>query len=1197
MSSNYKNELPKSKFRLCRLRTWPDYKTLGFALDQASTSPVAIKSIESNSPAAAGGLRMRDIILCVNRQDVSESGTREVTAAIKNARDTGDYVELLVIDDISYDELGDLIRPFNFEKAEKFSTPAKMPSDYKNFPKYTPRTCVIPMSNKDKSFGFAMFAGENQIGAHIQYIFPDSPASQTQLRANDRILEIDDKFVDEDPAVSIDKKLRKAKPSVKLYVVDTHTYKYFKENDIPLESKKFQRSQFAKDQLQHGNSRSSKNPSDDINDDSRSSERNQDQKSSHIKGNFHPPANHKDDIRLCTIYRTDAKDIFGFRYDQDEEDDCYKVMITPGRDERPSNAELAGVRNDDCLIEINDELVEDLNSAQIKKLVTDTEYPQPLKLLVADVETYKYYQQNDKPIRRNLPSVKVLTNRPRRSSSSNNLKNSTIPQLIQSFPQPPPQKLPGSGILNLFNANPMQPNRPGSDSRLNQRSYKLQPSEGSSDYGFSVKPLGNNIKGHKIAQITPGSLADKQGLPAGSCIISVNGQNVQHMDKEEFKNFLRTELANGEERNKPLLLEVIDEDSYINQQSLRMSNKQTLSNSRSSSEFTVPPRKEAYPEMRRCIIRAWPQYKQLGFDTAPLPHAALRQKGCKIQQLDVDSPAARTHIHNGDYIIEVNGDNIENEDYQHVDDLIHSRYRRDQRIELLVIDNDGYQWYQNRKYPIDPTSKKANIVRHETPDPPRVVDSSSDSDSAGKSSSSKYANAPTIANPNASTTNKINNGLQTKMNQSSQKPSSILQPSKNASSRYADDTLSLGSIDIVSQNNLLRICRLTTTPGQKFGFELNPNDDRHIISNVVKNSPAARSNLNENDRVIQIDDVNVTDQSHKVVLGLIQNASRNGKLRLLIAPRKKESTKSATQLTFVPTDNNHGGNTTLHPTYSKTQRTSIRAYHSLSYIPSGYIRCDHLHNNNHFAYEIPRPKKPWPRECVVLRDTSSSRCGFRITQRENYDTPIIVDVSPNSPAQRSGLSKGDHIIYVESRNVQQSTFQNIVDLIKRTFDENGQLTLVVLTGPAYHEFKRCGGYLEIKPFNFQSPETENMKPRLCKLKLSIDDYDFGFTLKRNGVLYVQSVEPDSLADLYGIKEDDVVLELNGHDTKALSMNKISEMVELSKQARELEVLVIDPAGYEFSITHAIPINSHLPFVETKVEPGSENRAQNDPVYL
>ncbi|CAF4810183.1 unnamed protein product, partial [Rotaria socialis] len=114
----------------------------------------------------------------------------------------------------------------------------------------------------------------------------------------------DDKFVDEDPAVSIDKKLRKAKPSVKLYVVDTHTYKYFKEKNIPLESKKFQRSQFAKDQLQPTNSTSSKNPSDDTSDDSTPSERNQGQNPPNIKGSFHSPANHKDDIRLCTIYRT-----------------------------------------------------------------------------------------------------------------------------------------------------------------------------------------------------------------------------------------------------------------------------------------------------------------------------------------------------------------------------------------------------------------------------------------------------------------------------------------------------------------------------------------------------------------------------------------------------------------------------------------------------------------------------------------------------------------------------------------------------------------------------------------------------------------------------------------------------------------------------------------------------------------------------
>ncbi|CAF4053016.1 unnamed protein product, partial [Rotaria magnacalcarata] len=867
----------ESNIRLCRLRTWPDYKGLGFNLDRASKSPVVIQNVESNSPAAAGGLRMRDVILRVNNQDVSGSVIEEVTAAIRKTRDTGDYVELHVIDEIGYEKLSELKRPFDLKNVEECNTPPTMSDEYKKFPKNTPRTCQIHMTSEDESFGFSIFGGEGRMGAYIQYILPNSPASRTELRINDRILEIDDKFVDEDSKDSIDKKLSKAKLEVKLYVVDTHTYKYFKDHDIPLESKKFKKSQFAKDQRKSVISSSRKSSEDDSSDDSNPVEPNSQtkyrQNTSNTKGAFGPQANHKDDIRLCTIYRADEADRFGFSYHADEDNDCYKVKITPGRDQGPSNAELAGVKEDDCLIEINGEPVEDLENAQMKEL-------------------------------------------------------------------------------------------------------------------------------------------------------------------------------------------------------------------------------------------AWPRYKQLGFDIVPLPQASLRREGCKIQKLDVDSPAARTHIHNGDYIIEVNGDNIEAEDYQHVDELIHERYRRDQRIKLLVIDTDGYQWYKNRKYPIDPKSKTANIVQYQTPDPPRVVDMSSDSDSAGKSSPNKHANAPSTGNQNASTTDRVNNGLQTKTNQSSQKPSSILQSNrdKNASPRYTDDNLSLGSIDIVSQNHLLRICRLSTTPGQKFGFDLSPNDDRHIISNVVKNSPAARSNLNENDRLIQIDDVNVTDQSQKVVMDLIQNASRSGKLRLLIAPSKATVLpKSTTQLTFASTDNDHHASTTLHPIYSKAQRASIRAYHSLSYIPSGYIRCDHLHNTNHFTYEIPRPKKPWPRECVVLRDASSSRCGFRVTKRENYDTPIIVDVNPNSPAQRSGLNKGDHIIYVESRNVQQSTFQNIVDLIKRTFDENGQLTLVVLTGPAYHELKRRGGYLEMKPFSFQSTETENMKPRLCKLKLSVDDYDFGFTLKRSGVLFVQSV--------------------------------------------------------------------------------------------
>lgn len=75
------------------------------------------------------------------------------------------------------------------------------------------------------------------------------------------------------------------------------------------------------------------------------------------------------------------------------------------------------------------------------------------------------------------------------------------------------------------------------------------------------------------------------------------------MDKDEFNKFLRTELAKEQTNDKQLLLEVMDEDLYIKQQSLRTREIQTPSISGSSSQYTVPSGKEVYPEIRLCTIR------------------------------------------------------------------------------------------------------------------------------------------------------------------------------------------------------------------------------------------------------------------------------------------------------------------------------------------------------------------------------------------------------------------------------------------------------------------------------------------------------------------------------------------------------------------------------------------------------------------
>ena len=63
------------------------------------------------------------------------------------------------------------------------------------------------------------------------------------------------------------------------------------------------------------------------------------------------------------------------------------------------------------------------------------------------------------------------------------------------------------------------------------------------------------------------------------------------------------------------------------------------------------------------------------------------------------------------------------------------------------------------------------------------------------------------------------------------------------------------------------------------------------------------------------------------------------------------------------------------------------------------------------------PTDPWPRKkrfhheeerstlfisgkCILIRDPSFHGCGFRMIEKENYDTPIVLEVRNGSPAKR-----------------------------------------------------------------------------------------------------------------------------------------------------------------------------------------------------
>ncbi|CAF1291030.1 unnamed protein product [Rotaria sordida] len=247
--------LRNDNVRLCRLCFWSNFEGLGFNLEKSAQPPHIIRLVEPNSPAAAGGLKILDVVLTVNQEDVSQADYSRVRDAIKIACDSKNPIELLVAKQRFYQQLKTKIILINPERVTIINTPEKMPSDYLNFPKHIPRTCYICLNDKETLFGFETIHGEKDIGLCIQKVFPNTPASNTSLRKCDRIIEINDKYVDNDLSSSILEKLKKAKMQgvVKLYVVDTETYKYAQVNKISLKSKRQHQNELTVSSINHGN--------------------------------------------------------------------------------------------------------------------------------------------------------------------------------------------------------------------------------------------------------------------------------------------------------------------------------------------------------------------------------------------------------------------------------------------------------------------------------------------------------------------------------------------------------------------------------------------------------------------------------------------------------------------------------------------------------------------------------------------------------------------------------------------------------------------------------------------------------------------------------------------------------------------------------------------------------------------------------
>ncbi|CAF0868518.1 unnamed protein product [Didymodactylos carnosus] len=1202
-----------SNLRLCRLCVWENYNGLGFNLDRQNGPPYLVFAVESYSPAAVGGLQMQDVILQVNREDVGNVDYETFRQCIDRARQKGP-VELLVCNSSKYQEMKANSMPIDPSSAIRMGTPATMPEHIRNeYMQRAPRICEIKMKPEDTSFGFAVANGNGGSGLYIQDVVPNSQAYLAGLRKNDRILEVDGKKVEDDESLSIIAKIGKAKSkrAVKLFVADTHTYKHYKTNN-----QKFNPRSAAPSITNQSRSRaSSRGPSIQM-------ETNGD--APRYISEPQPSPEHDDDIRLCTINRLNESDSFGIELIYHKHEHYHSLMLVGHQ----SLAQRAGIKNHDRLIEINGQNVEQFEHGHVTEKILQIRKPdplnnrlQPLELLVCDEPTYRYYKQNNLTIHRYLRTVRRITSQSQPPSLSgrasfiestretrlasvrsndSDTSSSTRPSIVQQQPstieaivRPPPLSIidnypthppqehfsarspivnhPPSTIEAIIRPPPLSiidnyPTHPSQQhSSLQPRTLEIRKDSRLGDgFGFTFQTCRSETPyrpfNHIITSVDKAAPRSKD-LNINDYILSINNDDVETLTHEQLQDKLK-QMPN----NKDVAFLVAEKDAHrIHTQQLLNSLAQKQSNTQQISDNNVRTY-QLQKSPNGYGFRVTYQSNDLNSFTPP-----------QINYVAPNSPASAQGLRTGDYILRVNNRGVEHSNQKEFKEL---------------MENEKTYRTIHRTSPISNNTQNTG---------------------------SRY----TIPEPNRDRNDRYSSHLiLPQVVPDHQRSSPTPTPTIHGSNR----PLSRAAVDVIDGKLMLRFCRLNTIPGTHFGFELQSDENkRHVIKDVKHDSPAAKAGVHNEDRVVEVNNENVVNKSHKDVETLIKNASNDGLLRLLIEPSNvkavsgtKAKTKSLTSLIDPAIYHNKGSelfvgqntpytNNSSRPHYNpyisqKNQESTMVRHMSTSGIDNvGSFDQDYFPYNvndfnqpphystgstsaiNPYISQQNIPLDPLPRQCLIIRDPKFRGCGFKLLESDNYDTPIITEVKQNSPARRSGLAEGDHLIYIDERNVQViKLFNEMIQLIQQRFEERGEITLVTLTPAAYNTLKREGGYLKTDQFNYLYPNDELKEifpPRLCKIQLLDHERDFGFTLQKANPINIKDVTKGSASYEYGLRPDDKILEINERDTTTLTPEQIVEMIDSGKRKRNINLLVISNSGYNWCQMHAVPLNSSLPFVK------------------
>ncbi|NXH22939.1 NHRF3 protein, partial [Bucco capensis] len=210
--------------------------------------------------------------------------------------------------------------------------------------------------------------------------------------------------------------------------------------------------------------------------------------------------------------------------------------------------------------------------------------------------------------------------------------------------------------------------------------------------------------------------------------------------------------------------------------------------------------------------------------------------------------------------------------------------------------------------------------------------------------------------------------------------------------------------------------------------------------------------------------------------------------------------------------------------------------------------------------------------------------GFYLQTEQNTGDHVIKDVDSGSPAAKAGLKDKDILVAVNGEQVDGLDHDSVVGKIKQS---EAKTTLLVVDKETDAMYKLA----QISPFLYyykardptpakteervrKTEQKVNNKPRICKMAKGSSGFGFSLNMIKNKPgLFINEIQNKGPADTAGVKNNDILVEVNGVNVINESYDKVVARIQTSGD--RLTLLVCSKDVYKYFQSQNIPITASM----------------------